>query len=67
MPFRRVPGRVKEFKEWANKEINNSQLSDSATPSNNVSRGTVARQKTRFRSRKLLRRRRKRRTNGSQD
>lgn len=32
MPFRRVPNRVKPFKEWANKEINNAELSDSATP-----------------------------------
>lgn len=56
MPFRRVPGRVKEFKEWATKEVNNSKLSDSATGARKTSSRP---QKTRFRSRKLKRRRRK--------
>jgi len=54
-----VPSRVGPFKKWANKEVEASELSDSATPGSNVSRGTINRQKTRFRKRKLLRRRRK--------
>lgn len=57
MPFRKVPGRVKEFKEWASKEINNSKLSESATPHGNKISSRP--QKTRFRSRKLRRRKRR--------
>lgn len=33
MPFRRVPDRVGPFRKWAEGEVKNSKLSDSATPS----------------------------------
>jgi len=58
MPFRRVPGRVKAFKEWANKEINNSELTESATPGRSRSPGKQVRQ-SRFRRRRRRRHKRK--------
>jgi len=51
MPFRRVPGRVGPFRKWANKEIEGSELSDSATPSKTSSRRKRVRQ-SRFRRRR---------------
>lgn len=33
MPFRRVPDRVGPFRKWADSEVRNSKLSESATPS----------------------------------
>jgi len=33
MPFRKVPDRVGAFRKWADGEVKNSKLSDSATPS----------------------------------
>jgi len=53
MPFRRVPGRVKEFREWANKEINNSGLSDSATPHGKSTGSKVSRTRRRRKRRRL--------------
>lgn len=32
MPFRRVPSTVGPFRKWAEGEVKNSKLSDSATP-----------------------------------
>jgi len=59
MPFRRVPSRVKEFKEWANKEVNNATLSESATPSRTSSRGKGLQQKSMRRRRRSRRKRRR--------
>jgi len=57
MPFRRVPDRVGAFRKWADGEVRNSKLSDSATPS-----GTRG-----FRKRKTRRKRRKRKVKRAQD
>lgn len=32
MPWGRYPGRVKDFQKWAQGHVQNSNLSDSATP-----------------------------------
>jgi len=32
MPWGRYPSRVKDFKKWATNHVENSNLSDSATP-----------------------------------
>lgn len=52
MPFRRVPGRVKDFRKWAQMEVDKAELSDSATPGNVLGRGRTFRA-TRRRRRKL--------------
>ncbi len=33
MPLGKYPDRVKEFRKWATEKVDNSKLSDSATPS----------------------------------
>lgn len=58
MPLGRYPGRVKQFKEWANKEVNKAELTNSATGTGKrASRGKPLR--TRRRKRRLRRRKRR--------
>lgn len=40
MPLGRFPGKVKDFRKWANEKVDNAALTESATPHvNKVSRG----------------------------
>jgi len=55
MPLRQVPSRVGKFKEWANKEVNNSTLSESATP-HRTTGSKVSRTRRRRRKRPRLNR-----------
>lgn len=56
MPFGRYPGRVKGFKKWAAGQIDNSALSDSATPHGALAARRYRRKRRRRKSSKGKRR-----------
>lgn len=58
MPFYRVPGRVKAFRQWAQGKVDSAELSDSATPSKVLGRGRT------FRTMRRRRRKRKKEKDG---
>lgn len=56
MPFRRVPSLVKDFKKWAQGEVDKSKLSDSATP-HRVRRSSPSVRRKRLRKARFKKRR----------
>lgn len=49
MPFGRYPGRVRDFKKWSATQIDNSELSNSATPKARASKAPRKRRSRRWR------------------
>lgn len=54
MPFGKYPDRVKPFRKWANEKVDNSKLSDSATPSGGRGSRRSATRRNRRRRKKAM-------------